>query len=260
MELSDILYTKANNAAQRVGMGFIKIPFAEFAGSADDVPMSERSLTPMHEAFYSNTGPIVHKWRHYLSIYHRHLEKYRSQPFRLLEIGVYKGGSLLMWRRYFGEAATIYGIDIDESCAAHDGKGGHVRIGSQADPSFLLSVVRQMGGIDVVIDDGSHVAQHQRASFNTLFPMLSENGTYICEDTHSAYWRGYFGGGYRRSSNFIETAKQIIDDLHADFHDHPSSVEGANRTINSVHFYNSMVVIEKEPQPSPIHIKVPANR
>jgi cephalosporin hydroxylase len=175
MELSDILYTKANNAAQRVGMGFIKIPFAEFAGSADDVPMSERSLTPMHEAFYSNTGPIVHKWRHYLSIYHRHLEKYRSQPFRLLEIGVYKGGSLLMWRRYFGEAATIYGIDIDESCAAHDGKGGHVRIGSQADPSFLLSVVRQMGGIDVVIDDGSHVAQHQRASFNTLFPMLSEN-------------------------------------------------------------------------------------
>lgn len=81
----------------------------------------------MHEAFYGNTGPIVHKWRHYLSIYDRHLSRYRSTPVRLLEIGMFKGGSLQMWRRYFGIDARIYGIDIDPSCATYNGGGGHVR-------------------------------------------------------------------------------------------------------------------------------------
>ena len=256
MRISDILYEKANKAARRFGRGF-KIPFDEFAGRIDGVPPTERRLTPMHEAFYGNSDAVVHKWRHYLTIYDRHLSRFRNTPVRLLEIGVFKGGSLLMWRRYFGERATIFGIDIDENCAAYDGKGGRVRIGSQADPEFLKRVVDEMGGIDVVIDDGSHVAMHQRASFNALFPALDARGLYICEDVHSAYWRGYFGGGYQRSTSFIEFCKQIVDDLHSDFHGRGESVTGASRSISGVHFYNSMVVIEKEPQRPPMHIKVP---
>ena len=218
-------------------------------GSISDVPAGERCLTPAHEAFYTSPKTI-NKWRHYFTIYDRHLAKFRNKPARILEIGVFKGGSLLMWRRYFGEEAIIFGIDIDPACAEHDGDGGQVRIGSQDDPQFLRSVVAEMGGIDVVLNDGSHVAHHQLASFSTLFPMLDAHGLYICEDTHTAYWSDW-GGGYRRPDTFIEFAKQMIDDLHAQFHDHGGSIVDA-KSVASVHFYNSVVVIEKDPQVSAV--------
>jgi hypothetical protein len=246
MRATDWFYEKLRRRIDYIG---------PFAGSVSDVPETERKQTDLHRAFYDNDGPIVHKWRHYLSIYDRHLARFRNKPVQLLEIGVFKGGSLRMWRRYFGEAAVIFGIDINPSCSNFDGAAGQVRIGSQADAAFLRSVVTEMGALDVVIDDGSHIADHQTLAFRVLFPFLSPHGVYICEDTHTAYWRGYFGGGYRRRSNFLEVTKRIIDDLHADFHSRTQSMNNANRTIHGVHFYNSMVVIEKAPQSRPMHIK-----
>jgi hypothetical protein len=125
---------------------------------------------------------------------------------RFLEIGVSKGGSLDMWRSYFGPEAVIYGIDIDEACAQFDGRSAQVRIGSQDDPAFLASVVAEMGGVDVVLDDGSHDSRHIRASLDVLFPLLSEGGVYMMEDLHAAYWVSH-SGGYRRPSSIMETVK-----------------------------------------------------
>ena len=163
-----------------------------------------------------------------------------------------------MWHDYLGREATIFGIDINPDCAQHNGGFAQVRIGSQSDPDFLRGVVAEMGGLDVVIDDGSHVASHQRASFHALFPLLDDRGAYICEDTHTAYWRGWAEGGYRRSLTFMEFAKSVVDDMHADFHTRPQSVTGAHRSIGGVHFYNSMIVIEKEPQHAPSHLTIPS--
>ena len=97
----------------------------------------------------------------------------------MLEIGVAQGGSLALWRKFLGDEAVIFGIDIDPKCAAFDGSGGRVRIGSQDDPKFLRDVAAEMKGIDVVLDDGSHIGRHQRASFDVLFPLLSDGGIYI---------------------------------------------------------------------------------
>ena len=109
----------------------------------------------------------------------------------MLEIGVFMGGSLALWRKFLGPDAVIFGIDINPSCIAFDGQFACVRIGSQDDPQFLRSIVAEMGGIDVVLDDGSHIASHQRASFDLLFPLLSDGGHYIVEDMHTAYWRSF---------------------------------------------------------------------
>ena len=124
---------------------------------------------------------------------------------------------MAVWRKYFGPDALIFGIDIDQRCAVFDGHAGAVRIGSQDDPKFLNSIVKEMGGLDVVIDDGSHKAKHQLASFELLFPLLADGGIYICEDLHASYWPDY-RGGYRRKGTFIEFSKQLIDDMHVDFH------------------------------------------
>jgi hypothetical protein len=98
------------------------------------------------DIYVDGAPQLVHKWHHYLPIYDRYFNPWRSKPVRFLELGVSKGGSLSMWRRYFGKDAIIFGIDTDEDCRTYDGIDGQVRIGSQADPDFLASVVEEMGG------------------------------------------------------------------------------------------------------------------
>jgi cephalosporin hydroxylase len=229
--------------------------FDRFSLSPDNVSAAEKTQSELHKLFYSNADTLVFKWRHYLKIYEDHLSRFRNTPFHMLEIGVAQGGSLSLWRRYFGPEALLFGIDIDDRCRQFDKRDAHVRIGSQDDPAFLRSVVSEMGGVDVVLDDGSHMASHQLTSFQVLFPLLNEGGVYICEDLHAAHSPA-FDGGYRRSGTFIEVAKQIVDDIHADFHDQPQSVPGAHRSIHGICFYNSMVVIEKRLQQEPRHVQV----
>lgn len=257
MSFSDKLITRFQGYAGKFGVRFPIPSIVKFEGNPSDVPLEEKRSTPMHRAFYENNGPIVHKWRNYMDVYDRHLSRYRGTPVKLLEIGVYRGGSLQMWRNYFGAAATIYGIDIDPACVEYDGHSGSVRIGSQADPVFLKKVVLEMGGIDVIVDDGSHVASHQAITFDTLFPILDGSGVYICEDTMTAYLRGYYEGGFGRATNIIEKMKRVVDDLNLDFHGRPASVPHANRVIRGIHFYQGLIVVEKSPQLAPMHMKIP---
>lgn len=197
--------------------------------------------------FYSGKCRRIHKWTHYFEIYERHLAKYRGSDFRMLEIGVFGGGSLDMWRTYFGPRAIVYGIDINPDCKALDTKETPVRIGSQADPEFLCSVVQEMGGLDVVLDDGSHKGAHQWASFNALFPLLRNGGLYIVEDTHTSYWLSF-----SPLKSAIGLAKRIVDDMHAWYSGKRTKTPGQTQ-VGSVHFYDSVFVIEKRIRERPRH-------
>jgi hypothetical protein len=209
-------------------------------------------------------GRLIHKWIQYLSAYSEQFADHRDgvrtteggrRPLRFLEIGVSHGGSLEVWRRYFGPDALIVGIDIDERCAALDGQAARVRIGSQDDPAFLRDVVEEMGGIDIVLDDGSHVARHQRASFEVLFPLLETGGIYAVEDLHTAYW-AKFGGGRRRRGTFIEFAKQLIDDMHEPYHRSGRTALPPGCGLTSVSLYDSVVFLRKGPPSRPCTITV----
>jgi len=120
----------------------------------------------------------------------------------------------------------------------------NIRIGSQSDRKFLKSVVEEFGNIDIVIDDGSHMSEDQIISFNTLFDHVSENGIYAVEDLHTNYWEE-IGGGVRKAGSFIETTKHLIDELNA-YHTRGSlDITRFTNTAESIHFYDSMVIIEK---------------
>jgi hypothetical protein len=205
--------------------------------------------------FANEDGPEIHKFVHYLPAYDAQLARFRDgfpladgtkRPLRLLEIGVAQGGSLQLWRRFFGPDAAIWGVDQNPACATAETSNTSVRIGSQADPRFLRDVVTEMGGVDLVIDDGSHRASHQRASFAVLFPMLSDGGLYLVEDLHTSYWWS-FQGGYRRPGSFIEEAKHLVDGMNGWYHHWPPPRidPTAKNDIESVTFYDSMVFITK---------------
>jgi cephalosporin hydroxylase len=209
--------------------------------------------------FYSHKGRIVHKWHHYLEIYERHFEPLRQQqhPLRILELGVSRGGSLELWRKYFGPDARIVGIDIDPACADRVDPENTVMIGDQSDPAFLASAIDRLGGIDIVIDDGSHVGRHQIASFEFLCPRLSEHGVYVCEDLHCSYWHTH-EGGHRRPGTFIEFTKELIDRLHAWYLQGEAQAEAMPfaETTYGIFVYLDLIVIEKRPISRPFHTQM----
>ncbi|MCP9850228.1 class I SAM-dependent methyltransferase [Cyanobium sp. Morenito 9A2] len=212
----------------------------------------------MEKIFYGHKGRQSHKWHHYLEVYDLHLKRFRNTPVRILEIGVQTGGSLQLWRKYFGPTAVVFGVDIDPACQTFDDQDAKVRIGSQADASFLRSVVAEMGGLDIVVDDGSHVASDQQISFETLFPQLSNGGVYVCEDLQASYWDIFHNGGYKRPGTFIELAKQLVDDIHEWYHDTPPEVvNNAASLIHAICFYEGMAVIEKRSRPRSYYCGMP---
>lgn len=220
-------------------------------GPAEDIQAKYGFSGDLVDIYVANQGSAVHKWHHYLPIYERYFAAFRNRPIRFLEIGVSQGGSLQMWRKYFGPDAVIFGVDIDENCRQFDGQAAQVRIGSQDDPDFLKAVVSEMGGLDLVLDDGSHVMKHIRASLDCLFPLLGEGGVYMIEDLQTAYW-DYYGGGYQTPGNFFRFAAEIADDMHHWYHDqgikHPA-LTGSS----AIHIHDSLVVLEKTAPHRPVH-------
>jgi hypothetical protein len=114
-----------------------------------------------------------------------------------------------------------------------------------------------MGGLDIVLDDGSHVGRHMISSFNVLFPRLADSGLYVAEDVCCAYWTK-FGGGYGRSDTFIGLTSRLIDDIHHWWHRRGQKVSAARDRVAAVHVYDSVVVIDKAPVPRPVNSRLGA--
>lgn len=234
--------------------------FISTSDPAQIAELAKQSKSDLATLYFKRNGPQSTKWLHYLDTYDRYLSAYRNRPIRFLEIGIADGGSFTVWRPYFGSDATIYGIDIKETCRdkiENLGLNCHARIGSQDDVAFLLSVVEDMGGIDIVIDDGSHIADHQCTTFRTLFPLLANGGLYICEDLHTSYWPDW-QGGHRRPGTFIELVKDMIDSIHTWYCPLTNDLADMrlHRFVPAIHIHDSLVVIEKQTVGSPTQITI----
>ena len=177
----------------------------------------------------------MNKWLHYFDIYERHFEKYRDTEVTIIEIGVAGGGSLQMWKQYFGPKARIIGVDISKDCYFKEAQI-EVLIGDQRDRAFLKTLPEA----DIVIDDGKHRPEHQITSFEVLYPKTK--GVYLIEDTHTAFWEQYSGGIGK--PQIIEHAKKNIDRLHA-WHTNEIRTDEFVQTTQSIHFYDSIIVYEK---------------
>ena len=156
-----------------------------------------------------------------------------------------------MWQKYFGPKAKIYGIDIDPRCKALEKENIEIFIGSQTDVNFLNEVKQKIPPIDILIEDGGHTMNQMRVSFDNLIDHVKTDGVYLCEDLHCCYWLSY-GGGYKRMNSFIEYSKNFIDYINA-WHSKQSSlkVNHFTHTIHSLHYYDSILVIEKRKMQAP---------
>jgi hypothetical protein len=153
-------------------------------------------------------------------IKHGYLQRYDpilaarvDQEVKLLELGVYRGGSLLLWRDYFPQG-TIVGIDLEPV----EGLSGEERIqmfqGSQGDKRFLTDVATKVApeGFDIIIDDASHIAELTRTAFWHLFENhLKPSGLYVIEDWGTGYWDDWPDGKrYRRRSAVLSAMLGLL--------------------------------------------------
>jgi hypothetical protein len=129
--------------------------------------------------FESHNGRQIDKWSHYLDIYEKHFARFRGKSPRVLEIGVDHGGSLQLWKRYFGHGAEIIGVDVVDYRLFKEEQINVYKY-DQKDPSIC-----SLGPFDIVIDDGSHVREDQEISFANLWPRC--RGVYLIEDCHNGY-------------------------------------------------------------------------
>jgi hypothetical protein len=125
----------------------------------------------------------------YLRHFEREFSQFRDQSINLIEIGVAGGSSLRAWTQFF-TLARIVGVDINPNCKHFANDRVSIEIGSQADPEFLTSLCEKYPP-SIVIDDGSHQADHIRFTFEHVFPLLADGGCYVVEDLHFHFSEGH---------------------------------------------------------------------
>lgn len=209
-------------------------------------------MNQLQEYFQNNTDNCIDKWLHYFDIYDFWFKKYKNKPVVILEIGVYQGGSLKMWRDYFGEKAKIFAIDIHPACKQFESEKTKIFIGSQEDRNFLTKVKSQIPKVDIIIDDGGHSMNQQIVSFEELYGHVKDGGIYLCEDLHTSYWEVY-GGGYKKPDTFIEYSKGFIDSINAWYaRDKKLNVNDFTLNTYGLHYYPSMLIIQKRSMEKPV--------
>lgn len=124
----------------------------------------------------------------FCDFYDEALNHLRKNDFNLLEIGVYHGESLRMWKSYF-KKAMIFAIDIDDMSTFDDDRIV-TAICDQASRTTLCDCFADKT-FGMIIDDGGHKMDQQQISFASLFGRLSQGGIYVIEDLHTSLWPGY---------------------------------------------------------------------
>ena len=174
----------------------------------------------------------------YFDSYEHFLSKYRGKEITFVEVGVLGGGSLFMWRNYFGEKARIIGVDMNKECTKWQKYGFEIYIGDQSDESFWRDFKEKIGGVDIVLDDGGHTYDQQIITVESLLGSINDGGIIIVEDTHTSYMDGFGPKKY----SFIEYVKNKIDHINYRFNNLQNP--RFEKVIWSVEIVESMVAFK----------------
>ncbi len=183
------------------------------------------------------------KWDNYFEIYEKIFKKFINKKIIFVEIGIGNGGSLFMWRKFFGQKARIIGIELNPDAKKLEKHGFEIFIGDQADPKFWKNFYKKNGKIDVLLDDGGHKNIQQITTFMESVKFIKEGGKIVVEDTHTSYMKNK---GFKNPSkySFINFTFNLIENLHRR---NPSTNKDMNfisKRIHQINFYDSIVEIK----------------
>ena len=171
----------------------------------------------------------AYDWKEKLEMAEENFFKFRNRKkLTVVEIGCRDGGSLLMWRDYFGPQSKVHGIDINPNAIVFQDEQTRIFIGSQDNSTFIASVGKEVGPIDIVIDDASHDPKHQFASYKLLYPYMAHDSVYMIEDLYGK--------------------PNLLRSFIPEFEEMQKYHRAIDKSIYSYKLYRNILVIEKKKQ------------
>ena len=189
---------------------------------------------------FQNSKKYSVKWSGYFQVYEKILSEYRNKKIKFVEIGVANGGSLFMWRNYFGKKAEIIGIDLNPNAKKLEKYGFKIYIGSQSDKKFWNKFYKKEGKIDIILDDGGHKNLQQISTVHHSLPFIKDGGKIIVEDTGTSFLKKEFNNPSKYS--FINYSKNIINIIHRRSPLLNKDLNSYSKKIFLIEFFESIVV------------------
>jgi hypothetical protein len=187
------------------------------------------------------------KLSNYFDSYHELFKEYKKKPITFVEIGIYGGGSLYMWKKYFHPKSKIIGIDLNPDSKKYEKYGYDIYIGDQEKASFWKKFYKKVGKVDILLDDGGHTDAQQMQTLISSINNINKNGKIIIEDTHASYLTEF---GNPSKTSFTNYCKKIIDVINFRFNNKELCKNNLNRNnlfhlfqknIFSISFFDSMI-------------------
>ena len=172
--------------------------------------------------------------------------------------------------------SKIYGLDIDPETQKFSNNNPDIGVkvyeGDQTNTQLLKQIHKEAGGLDVIVDDGGHTMTQINTTFQTLWPLLNDGGVYIIEDLQCCYWPNH-EGGLKEPNSSIELIKSLFDNIHACYYKSENKIKSArakhkishepsnyfDKSVSSVHVYDSIAVIYKNIKPTLVPTSLEGN-
>ena len=182
------------------------------------------------------------KWNNYFEIYENLFKRFKNKKITLVEVGIGNGGSLFMWRNYFGKKAKIIGIELNPEAKKLDHNGFKIHIGDQSNPDFWKNFYKKVGKIDILIDDGGHTNIQQITTLMESIKNINKGGIIVVEDTHTSFMKNK---GFKNPSknSFINFTVSLIENIHRRNPMLKKELNYFSKKIYSLEFYDSITVI-----------------
>ena len=179
-------------------------------------------------------------------VYEEIFKRFRNEKITFVEIGVKRGGSLLMWRDWLGPKARIIGVDLDPNAKKMEKYGFEIFIGNQASPEFWEDFFKKVGNVDVILDDGAHTNETQTLTTHNTINNVNDRGLIVIEDASSNYLKKFSNP---QKYSFINYCKFLIDDIFVRSLDDKTKKKlikkkSLNDKIYSIKFFPDFVVFE----------------
>tara|TARA_Y100001970_G_scaffold200245_1_gene243525 strand:+ start:10564 stop:11370 length:807 start_codon:yes stop_codon:yes gene_type:complete len=179
------------------------------------------------------------KYSKYFKIYEELFTSYKDRPITFVEIGVYNGGSLEIWKKFFNKESRIIGIDINPECKKLEEQGFEIFIGDQSKANFWEDFFKKVGKVDIILDDGGHKNDQQIITLVNCIKNINNGGLLAVEDTHTSYLKEFTNS---EKYSFINFSKKLIDDINYTYPNLGNFKFSLNKYIYSMVFYESFVV------------------
>jgi len=182
------------------------------------------------------------KFSSYFDTYDKIFSRYINKKITFVEVGILNGGSLFMWRKYFGKKARIIGIDNNPSAKFLEKYGFEIFIGDQSNINFWNKFKKKVGPVDILLDDGGHKNYQQATTLFCFINNIKDKGLLVIEDTHASYLESF---GNPSKLSFINLTYHLVNLLN--FRSgvlKEKNNYGLKLPISEIRYFESMVAFE----------------